>query len=224
MIGLWGIALVALALGGLTGCGGKDDQRVEEEKAAPGERVEVPAGGETEEASADAHSYPPAAGKEAGSTPAGATRSQPVALDYFTQAQPAPDFTLENLEGTAVSLSDFRGKVVLLDFWATWCPPCRKEIPHLKELHTEYGDDGLVILGIALDVKGRRVVAPFVEEHQLPYPIVLGGQEVSRAYGGVRNIPTAFLIDRDGLIRRRYVGYQDKDVFERDLRVLLSAA
>ena len=79
------------------------------------------------------------------------------------------------------------------------------------------------ILGVALDVKGREVVAPFVQEHHLTYPVVLGGQEVSRAYGGVRSIPTAFLIDRDGLVRRRYIGYQKKEVFEKDLKVLLTA-
>lgn len=133
----------------------------------------------------------------------------------------APDFTLKDLEGNDFSLSETKGKVVILDFWATWCPPCRMEIPHFQELYEEYGDEGLVVLGVALDRGGAADVKPFVEANGVTYPVVIGDQQVVSAYGGIRGIPTTFIIDRQGGIVSKAVGYRDKNFFETAIRKLI---
>ncbi|MBI1953558.1 MAG: TlpA family protein disulfide reductase [Candidatus Omnitrophica bacterium] len=135
---------------------------------------------------------------------------------------PAADFQLTDLAGKPVSLSASRGKVVILDFWATWCPPCREEIPHFKALYAKYKTKGVEIIGVALDRGGLAVVKPFAASAGINYPVVLGTREVVRAYGGVRGIPTTFVIDRQGGIVRKYVGYQPPEVFERDVKNLLA--
>ena len=133
----------------------------------------------------------------------------------------APSFTLLDINGDEKSLSDFKGKVVILDFWATWCPPCRAEIPHFVELYDEHKDKGLEVIGISVDWNAERVVGPFAEENGINYTLLLGSDDVSNAYGGIVSIPTTFLIDRDGGIRKKYIGYRDKDVFENDIKELL---
>jgi thiol-disulfide isomerase/thioredoxin len=117
-----------------------------------------------------------------------------------------PPFTLPDLEGNQVSLSDFAGDVVILDMWATWCPPCRKEIPFLVSLYNEYKDQGLSIVGVALDQGGAEVVVPFVESNEVTYTILLGDQEVSRLYK-VSGIPMTLIIDRNGTIASKEVGF-----------------
>ncbi len=131
-------------------------------------------------------------------------------------AQEAPDFTLKDIDGNDVSLSDYKGKVILVDFWATWCGPCKMEIPSFIQLQNDYADD-VVILGISLDQGGPKVVVPFVEKMDINYPVVYGNGTVVKAYGGVRGIPTTFVIDRDFNIQRKYVGYTDHKVFENDI-------
>ncbi len=131
-------------------------------------------------------------------------------------AQEAPDFTLTDMDGNQVSLSDFKGKVILLDFWATWCGPCRMEIPSFIELQDKYESD-VVILGVSLDQSGPSVVVPFAEKMGINYPIVYGNGNVVQAYGGVPGIPTTFVIDKDFNIQRKYVGYTDHKVFEKDI-------
>jgi peroxiredoxin len=134
----------------------------------------------------------------------------------------APDFTLMDLNGREVRLSDFSGKVVLVDFWATWCPPCRAEVPHFKDLYEAYKSRGFEIVGIALDSGGANVVGPFVRENGITYPIVIGNPQVAMAFGGLREgIPTTFLINRSGNIVQSYVGYRDKMVFEEEIKKLL---
>jgi len=133
----------------------------------------------------------------------------------------APDFELTSLDGTSVTLSQFRGKVVILDFWATWCQPCKLELPHFSELQRELGAQGLQIIGISLDQGGRSEVASFVRESKIPYIIVMGNGKVMRDFGGIRGIPTTFVIDKQGSIYRKYVGYREKEVFENDVRALL---
>lgn len=133
----------------------------------------------------------------------------------------APSWELTDLEGQTVTSSDFDGKVVLVDFWATWCPPCRKGIPEFVELQEEYGDDGLVIVGISLDRQGASVVKPFADKMNINYPLVMGNQEVVQAFGGIEGIPTAFLINREGEIVDKHVGYTPKSVLKKQIKPLL---
>ena len=133
----------------------------------------------------------------------------------------APDFRLLDIYGSERKLSDFEGKVVILDFWATWCPPCKAEIPHFIELYDKYKDKGLEIIGVALDWNADKVAARFAEENNINYTILLGNRDVTDLYGGIMSIPTTFVIDRNGGIRKKYIGYRDKEVFEEDIKELL---
>ena len=152
--------------------------------------------------------------------------TQPIAdsTPSTTGSNPAPAFTLQDLNGKNVSLEGLRGKVVILDFWATWCPPCVKEIPHFVELHEQYKDKGVEIVGISLDREGVNVVKPFVQKFQIKYPIMMTDGKVDKAFGGITNIPTTFIIDSGGNIIKKYVGYNDKSVFETDIQKLLAEA
>jgi len=137
--------------------------------------------------------------------------------------RPAPDFALEDIHGKLVRLSDSAGRVRLVDFWATWCPPCLEEIPSLKALHDAYAEKGLTILAISMDDDPEKVVPPFVEKHKISYTNLLGNPEVADAFGGVVGLPTTFLVDRNGTITDTYVGGTPKEVFERRIRELLEA-
>ena len=133
----------------------------------------------------------------------------------------APDFTLKDISGNERTLSDFSGKVVILDFWATWCPPCRAEIPHFIELYDTHKDKGLEIIGVSLDRNAERVIGAFAEENRINYTLLVGDNDVADLYGGIMSIPTTFVIDRNGRIRDRFVGYRDKEVFEEAIKELL---
>ncbi len=133
---------------------------------------------------------------------------------------PAPDFILPLLDGGQLRLSSLRGKVVLLDFWATWCVPCREETPHFVELQKKYGDRGLQIIGVSMD-DSPDPVHPFYQQFHINYPVVMGTAEVGSAYGGVLGLPIAFLIDRDGGIYAKHMGATDAQVFEKDIVALL---
>jgi peroxiredoxin len=140
------------------------------------------------------------------------------------RASPAPNWDLKDLNGKSVKLSDFKGKVVILDFWATWCPPCRAEIPNFIDLQTQYKDKGLVIVGISLDQGGPGVVSAFVQAQKINYPIVMGDEGVSTAYGNIQAIPTTFIIDTNGNIVGRHEGYTEKSAFESEIQKLLPTA
>lgn len=133
----------------------------------------------------------------------------------------APEFLLKDVDGIERRLSDFRDKVLIIDFWATWCPPCRQEIPHFIDLYNKYKDEGLEVIGIALDLPGDKVVPAFVSKNNVNYTVLLGNQEVSDLYGGIGAIPTTFIVDKEGKIRKKYIGYNEKEVFERDIKELL---
>ena len=117
----------------------------------------------------------------------------------------APDFEAKALDGTTVKLSDLKGKVVLLDFWATWCPPCVASIPHLRELQQKYADKGLVVIGMSLDTE-RRDVEIFMKKNPIPYKVVLTPRELSQTYK-VSSIPRIFVIDREGNIKGDFLGF-----------------
>ena len=121
-----------------------------------------------------------------------------LAADSDSTPIAAPDWQLRNLEGQPVKLSDFKGRVVVLNFWATWCPPCRAEIPDLVSLQKQYATQGLVVVGISMDKGGPARVAAVASELEINYPVVMGNAEVSAAYGGIRGLPTTFIVDRKG--------------------------
>jgi len=133
----------------------------------------------------------------------------------------APDFTLKDARGNLIRLSDYKGKVVILDFWATWCPPCRIEIPGYVKMYNKYKNDGLVIIGVSLDNDGWTPVKPFMKEYKIDYPIVLGDREIVGAYGGVSAIPTTFIINREGEIVEKKIGAKSTQYFEDLLTKLL---
>jgi peroxiredoxin len=135
--------------------------------------------------------------------------------------KPAPDFTLRDADGKVVRLSDYRGKVVLLNFWATWCGPCKIEIPWFMEFERSRKDRGFSVIGVSMDDDGWRVVRPFVNRLGVNYRIVLGDEEVSGAYGGVEALPTTFLIDREGNIAAVHVGLRSRSDFEDGIDQLL---
>lgn len=151
---------------------------------------------------------------------AGAPQVQPVAA--LPKLGTAPDWKLVDLNGAAVSSDQFKGKVVVIDFWATWCPPCRAEIPGYIDLARKYGKDGVVIVGISLDQGGPGVVKEFATKMGINYPIVMGDDRVVAAFGGVEGIPTTFLIDRTGQIRDRKVGAVETAEYEQRLRAVLN--
>lgn len=139
------------------------------------------------------------------------------------EGDPAPAFTLEDLEGNPVHLADSTGQVRLLDFWATWCAPCREEIPMLNELHEKFSDQGLLILAISDIDEDAAVVGPFVEEHGVVYGNLLGSEEVMSTYK-VLGLPTAYLIDREGRIVKKFFGPKPPRILEGEIVKLLEGS
>ena len=128
----------------------------------------------------------------------------------------APDFSLADLSGQPVNLSSFRGKVVLLDFWATWCVPCREETPHLIDLQNKYGSQGLQIIGVSMD-DSPEPVRDFYQHFKMNYPVVMGDAKTGELYGGVLGLPIAFIIAPDGRITSKHIGSTDISVFEKEV-------
>ena len=133
---------------------------------------------------------------------------------------PAPDFSLPDLSGQRLNLSAYRGKVVLLDFWATWCDPCRDEIPHFIELQEKYGSRGLQIIGVSMD-DTPDPVRDFYQRFRMNYPVVMGDAKTGELYGGVLGLPVAFLVGRDGRIVAKHIGATNAAVFEKEIVGLL---
>lgn len=135
--------------------------------------------------------------------------------------QPAPALTFKDLSGQEISLAALKGKVVVVDFWATWCGPCLQEIPGYIEMQKKYGKDGLVIIGISLDKKNPAEVKKFVEARGMNYPVAIGDFDTVEAFGGFQVIPTTFLIGRDGKIRHEKSGAMAHEAYEAILKQAL---
>jgi cytochrome c biogenesis protein CcmG/thiol:disulfide interchange protein DsbE len=135
--------------------------------------------------------------------------------------QKAPNFSLQSQNGKMIELSKLKGKVVLVNFWATWCPPCRAEIPDFIEVYKTYKSKGFEIVGIALDEDGWLKVTPYVEEVKINYPIVLGSVKVVQQYGGIDAIPMTFIVDKKGYIVDSQMGLLSKELLEQKLKSLL---
>src|SRR5579872_680151 len=134
----------------------------------------------------------------------------------------APDFALKDANGQTVRLSDYHGKVVLLDFWATWCGPCKIEIPWFQEFERQNKDKGFAVIGVAMDDDGWDAVKPFAKERGINYRLVLGDDKVADLYGGLDALPTTLLIDRGGNIAAVHIGLSGKNEFEDSIQELLN--
>ena len=137
------------------------------------------------------------------------------------KSTPAPDFTLESLNGGTVRLSDLRGKAVLLNFWATWCGPCKIETPWLVELQNQYGPQGLQIVGVEAGDDGKEDIAKFVKDMGINYPILIGKDTVGDAYGGIPALPETFFIGRDGKIVDKSLGLHGRSEIEDSIKKAL---
>ena len=146
------------------------------------------------------------------------------------KGKPAPDFTLQDLSGKKVSLADFKGKAVLINFWATWCGPCKVETPWLVELRNQYAAKGFEVLGISAEgddlqpgdkegwAKDKAAIAKFVKEEKMPYPVLIDGDSISKPYGGIDAMPTSFYVDRSGNVVSVQLGLTSKDEMEANIR------
>jgi len=133
----------------------------------------------------------------------------------------APNFDLTSTEGKTIKLSDYKGKAVIVDFWATWCPPCRKGIPDLIELQKEFKNN-LVVIGISLDQDTKSDVVPFIKKYGINYPVVYGTNQVIMEYGSINAIPTSFVINKEGKIVDKHIGLVPKSVYEKKIKEMLS--
>jgi peroxiredoxin len=134
----------------------------------------------------------------------------------------APDFELPDASGKSVQLSDLRGQVVLLNFWATWCSPCNVEIPWFVEFQQAYRDAGFAVLGVSLNADGWKSVKPYIEAKKVNYRVMQGDDEIARIYGGLESLPTTLLIDKAGRIAVTHIGLVAKRTYEENVRALLA--
>jgi len=141
---------------------------------------------------------------------------------HLTTSSVAPDFTLESLDGKSLRLSDLRGKAVLLNFWATWCGPCKIEMPWFVDFQKQYGSQGLQIVGVAMDDASKADIAKFAKDMGVNYPILIGKESVGDQYGGVPALPESFVISRDGKIMDKIIGLRGKAEIEDSIKKALN--
>lgn len=159
---------------------------------------------------------------------------QPEAENAYVsplQGKPAPNFTLNDLTGKKISLADYKGKAVLLNFWATWCAPCKVEIPWFLKLRDQYAAQGFEIIGVSSDdldkddkaklFEQKSEIAKFVEQQKMTYPVLIDGDAISHPYGGVDSLPTSFFINREGTVVAQTVGLVPRDEIEADIKKAL---
>jgi peroxiredoxin len=151
------------------------------------------------------------------------TQPARTAVKEDSQRKHAPDFALKDANGKVVHLADYQGKVVLLDFWATWCGPCVIEIPWFTEFQRKYKDRGFEVLGVSMDDDGWKAINPFVAMKKVNYRVLLGDDKTGDLYGGLEALPTTFVIDRYGRIASVHIGLAGKKDFEDAIEKLLQA-
>lgn len=134
----------------------------------------------------------------------------------------APDFMLTDAKGASIKLSDYKGRVVLLNFWATWCGPCKIEIPWFVEFQNKYRDRGLAVLGVSVDENGWETVRPFMAAHNMNYRVAIATGQVARLYGGIASLPTTFIIDQEGKIAAVHIGLVSKTNYVTEILHLLA--
>lgn len=203
----WVILVVIVALGLIAWAGVTNYKRRKESKMPTAVLSATPPTSASDPAAADAPFKNPLADKQ------------------------APDFTLHDTTGKKVSLSDYKGKAVVLDFWATWCAPCKVEIPWLAKLHDQYASQGLVILGVSEDdldqddkaalTKEKQQIADSAAKLGINYPVLLDDKEVSKPYGGIDALPTTFFVDRNGKVIAATIGLVDRDEIEANIKKAL---
>jgi cytochrome c biogenesis protein CcmG/thiol:disulfide interchange protein DsbE len=143
-------------------------------------------------------------------------------MPQVSPSQTAPDFSLKDASGADIRLSDYKGKVVLLNFWATWCPPCKAEIPWFEDFQRTYGAQGLVVIGISMDEDGWQAVRPYMHAAKIDYRVAIGDDALAQKYGGVESLPETLLIDRDGRVGARHVGIVSKSDYEGEIVRILA--
>jgi peroxiredoxin len=147
-----------------------------------------------------------------------------VNVKPLAQRQAAPKFELKDVNGKIVTPDEYKGRVLLLNFWATWCGPCKAEIPWFQEFDSKLKDKGFAVLGVSMDEEGWETVKPYVAERKIGYRMVIGTEEVSTRYGGIDSLPTTFLIDREGKIAAIHSGLVSKATYEKEIGDLLEGA
>ncbi|MBZ5605331.1 MAG: TlpA family protein disulfide reductase [Acidobacteriia bacterium] len=152
----------------------------------------------------------------------GCSNTSAAAVKPEKDRKVAPDFTLKDANGNLVKLSDYRGKVVLLNFWATWCGPCKIEIPWFIDFQQQYRDRDFAILGVSFDDDGWKSVKPYIEQKKINYRVMIGTEELSTLYGGIDSLPTTFLIDRTGRVAKMHMGLVGKDEYQSEIQDLLN--
>jgi cytochrome c biogenesis protein CcmG/thiol:disulfide interchange protein DsbE len=154
----------------------------------------------------------------------GGDKTEAASVKTEATRKAAPEFSLKDADGRTVTLADYKGKVVLLNFWATWCGPCRIEIPWFVEFEQKYKDRGFAVLGVSMDEEGWEVVKPYIEKSKVNYRMLMGNDSIAAMYGGVDSLPTTFVLDAAGRIASTHVGLVSRSDYENEIVQLLDAA
>lgn len=148
-------------------------------------------------------------------------RVQGRGMTPMPAVSPAPTLRLKDGDDRIVDLAQYKGRVVLVNFWATWCGPCRKEMPDFVEVYKQQKANGFEIIGVSLDEEGWEVVQPFLKQYKINFPVVVGDGKLARTYGGIEFLPTSFLIDRNGFVVDKHIGMLPKEMLEQKIAPLL---